>query len=312
MLIDPIAYKNKVSLMSKKPRTTIIPNYVQKLIIEKALRDIKDENLRAQTFLKQMFIMKIRGSTIARHFKIIKPILFPNTTILPNSMAFDNQKSPQNKVPNLKNVDNLIEYIKSTKSKYKWPMLLALYTGLRLREVIQLKASHVIMLAKKQEIIPINRKNNNNWNVIYYDIFEDFVNHLRQITFKEECDFYLHSNVDSFVFQNISTSSLHIKIHEFYSLANGGRLPPTGFGMHIFRYYAAMKLVQSIKGSNGTKVAQMFLGHKNIKTTEIYTKVDLNSYTDRLKAINNSNSFYSKINKTLKQSSSSINRQILL
>ena len=106
MLIDPIAYKNKVSLMSKKPRTTIIPNYVQKLIIEKALRDIKDENLRAQTFLKQMFIMKIRGSTIARHFKIIKPILFPNTTILPNSMAFDNQKSPQNRVPNLKNIDN--------------------------------------------------------------------------------------------------------------------------------------------------------------------------------------------------------------
>ena len=106
---------------------------------------------------------------------------------------------------------------------------------------------------------------------------------------------------------------MHSKLQEFYILANNGKPPPTGFGMHIFRYYAATKFVQNIEGGKGIRVAQLFLGHKNIKTTEIYTKVYLNSYNTRLKAINNNHSFYSKINKTLEQTPpSSINRKILL
>ena len=299
IMLDPLAYKNKISIMSKKNRTTIIPKYVQKMIVEKALNYIDNENQRAKIFLKELFKMKLSNTTIARHFKLIKPLLFPNTTILANSMAFDNHTLLQNKIPNFKNINNSIEYMKSTESNYKWAILLALYSGLRLNDIIKFKVSHITMLNKKQESIPLNTKNNGEWKVVYHDIFEDFINHLTQVTFKDECKFYLEYNIDLFLFQNISTSSLHCKLCEFYTLANGGENPPIGFGIHIYRYFLTSKLVQK----EGIGFAEVFLGHKIIKSTEIYSNTNVNEYTDRLKAINNKRLKHSKIQKSLEETS---------
>ena len=298
-LIDPVAFKNKVSLMSKKAKTTIIPSYILKLIVDTALHDILNENQRAKVFLRELFKMKLRESTIARHFKIIKPLLFPNTTVLANSMAFNNQTCRQNEFPSFENIGKLIEYIKSTENKYKWPMLLALYSGIRLKDVIQFKSSHIIMLTKKQSHIPIQR--NQEWKVFYTNILEDFVNHLRQKTFKDSCDFYVKTNVDSLVFQNISTASLHSKLLEFYSKANSGKYPPMGFAIPIFRYYAS-KLE--------TKESTVH-GYTNKKNTEMYIKVNVNIYKDRLKAIKKRSVLFSNITLETSSPSSSITKKVL-
>ena len=290
--------------MSKKTKIRFAPKYVQKIIVEKGLNEITDDNLKAKIFLSEMFKMKIRGSTIINYFKIIKPVHFPNTTIIPNSMAFDTLTPSQNRNPNFRIFDNLIRYIKLMNNSYKWPLLLSHYTGLRLMEIFQIKSSHIIMITKKQKTIPIYRKNKEVWNVVYYEMFEDFIHHLRHFIFKEECDIYLESNRDSFIFKYISKYSLNNKLRECYTMSNNGLEPPNGFGVHFFRYYAASKIVKNIDGSGGIRLAQLFLGHKNIKTTKKYVKLDVNIYKERLNAINLKNAFYLKICKKLEDSKS--------
>ena len=310
-MLDSLAYKNKVSIMSKKPRTTIIPNYIEKIIVEKRLNYIDNENIRAKIFLKELFKMKLSNSTIARHFKLIKPLLFKNTTILPNCMVFENKVTNHNKVLNYKNINNLMEYLMSTKCKYKWPLLLALYSGLRLKDIINFKISYIIMLIKKQETIPLSTKTNGEWTVLYYDIFENFINHLFKNTFKNDCDFYLQYNIDFLLFHNISTSLLHHKLNEMYILANGGENPPLGFGMYIFRYFFSLMVVKK----RGIGFAEMYLGHRKIKSTGIYTSnINLNKeFKLKLKRIYSQNSLYSKIHTSLIETESfgSISKEIL-
>ena len=299
-MLDPLAYKNKVSIMSKKPRTTIIPNYIEKIIVDKNLNYIDNENIRAKIFLKELFKMKLSNSTIKKHFESIKPLLFKNTKILANCMVFENKIIQHNKVPNYKNINNLIEYLKTTNSKYKWPLLLALYSGLRLKDIIHFKISYLIMLKKKQETIPLSTKTNGEWKVLYHDIFEKFINHLIKDTFKNDCNFYFQYNIDLFLFQNISKSLLHYKLREMYILANEGEIPPLGFGMYIFRYFFSLMLIKQRSGA----FAKMYLGHIKLKSTEIYnSNINLNKvFRLKLKRIYSQNSINSKIHKSLKES----------
>ena len=266
-ILDPLSYKNKISIMSKKTRTTIIPNYIQMMIVEKCLNYIEDENKRAKIFLKELFIMRLSNSTIAGHFKLMKPLLFKNSIILANSMVFDNKSQTQYEVPKFKNIDKLIEYIKTTKMRYKWPILLALYSGLKLKDITQFKVSHIIMLKKKHACIPMNTKTNGEWKVLYHEKLEILINHFTEFIFKKDCEFYLQFNVDLLLFPNISTSLLHCKLGEMYILANEGESPTLGFGLHILRHFFSFVLAKK----RNIEFAEIYLGHKKIKTTGIYS-----------------------------------------
>ena len=271
-----------------------IPIYIKTIVNRLKLKDINPD-LMAKLFLEEMYKFNLRGNTVNKHFNLIKPILFPNTFIVPNIMSFDNKSSPQNRIPIFENIEILVQYINVSSSKYKWPLLLGYYSGLRLREILQLKFSHIFMILNKIGTIPIIRKNKSKWNVLYYDSFMDFINQLRYVAFKDGCNSYSQNRKDSLLFKNINPISLHTKIHEFYILANNGKKPPRGFGLHIFRYFNGTRLAKQ----GGIRIAQLYLGHKNIRTTEIYVKLDVREYKERFRTINNRNYFYSNILKSV-------------
>lgn len=289
-------YTKKISAAKLKKNSLLIPKYVQVLLTENKIHGIKDDDEKARMFIRLMFKRKISGKTIKRYYDILKPALFPTTMVIPNSMVFDktNDKAPQLRGSNFIQVDNLIRYIRKLNDEinYKWCVLFALYTGLRSAEVIQLKASHILQLEEEKLLVSIIRKNNVTWNVLYYDEFQLFIKQLRD-RYNEEVTFYIQHNVDVVLF-NFTTMSLHYKLKEYYRESNKGLPPPTGFGLHIFRYYVASKL--ALKKLD---VAQSFLGHKNKKTTEKYIRYNDLQKEQELQNINNQNDLYRNMNERL-------------
>ena len=285
---------------------TYIPKYVYKLLNEINKNDNMSQNDQSKLFLSHMYKLKIRGKTMKDYFKIIKPQYFPNTTIQPNELAFDKLKPPQNRNVNFKAYDNLIKFIflLDNKNKFKWPLLFCYYTGLRSNELFQIKPIHLIMLTNKSKTIPIIRKNGDNWNVLYYEIFEHFINQLRYSIFKHECD----NNIDCLIFKNVSKWSLNEKIKNFYIIANQGLIPRLGFGIHFFRYYIATRIYSEIKGIKSINLAQLFLGHKKVRNTKAYVKLDVDIYNSKFIYLNTKNNFYKNIIKKIEQSN---NRDII-
>ena len=290
--------------MSQKiDRTKYIPKYVYRLLDEINKNDMT-QNQQTEVFLSHMYKMKLRGKTINDYFKIIKPKYFPEATIIPDELAFDKLKPPQNRNVNFKAFDNLIKYIFAldNENKFKWPLLFCYYTGLRLNELFQIKPIHLIMLTNKEKTIPIIRKKGERWNVLYYEIFENFINQLRHFIFKYECD----NNVDYLIlFKNISKWFLNEKMKIFYIIANDGLTPRLGFGIHLFRYYIATKLCSEIKGTKGINLAQLFLGHKNVRSTIGYIKLDVDIYNSNFINLNTQNKFYKNIYKIVEKSNNS-------
>uniref|UniRef100_A0AAU8GFJ5 Tyr recombinase domain-containing protein n=1 Tax=Faxonius propinquus nudivirus TaxID=3139431 RepID=A0AAU8GFJ5_9VIRU len=292
--VDPHLYANKLQIIARNPKVIKLPKYIQKLIFSKKILDISNQNDCAKIFIQTLYLQNIRSSTISKYFHIIKPLLFPDTTIIPNSMVFDRNTVAQSRGIGFDKIDKLIEYTKETQSIYKWPILLAFHTGLRLSEISQFRASHILMLLDHENKIPINRKNNLEWTVVYYEEFNNFIHHLRNNVYQENCNFFISNKVDTLLF-DVSSQTLHYKIKEFYSLANNGEISPKGFGFHIFRYYIGSKLISE----NKLDIAQIFLGHKSIKTTERYIKYDNSMHLKKIEQINKNSKFYKDINTTL-------------
>ncbi|QLI62415.1 Integrase [Dikerogammarus haemobaphes nudivirus] len=292
-IVIPEMYEKKIQGLQIKPKSIRLPKYIQILLRDNKINDIENDDDRARLFIKLLFKQKLRGSTINKYYQILKPTLFPTTTVIPNSMVFDqaSNSSAQMRGSNFQQIDLLISYVRKLDDKiyYKWSILFALYTGLRSSEVIQLKPSHLLLLLQKSETIPIIRKNNNSWKVLYYSEFEEFI---KEITkhFQEAIDFYTQYNVDVVLF-NFTTQALHYKLKEYCTLANNGVAPPCGFGLHIFRYYVASKLAKE-----KLDVAQIFLAHKNKKTTERYIRYNNLQKEQELETINQKSELYKNVN----------------
>ena len=80
-------------------------------------------------------------------------------------------------------------------------------------------------------------------------------------------------------------------------LANNNTRVPYGFGIHAFRYYIGTKLVEQ----GNIDMAQIFLGHKNQKTTRRYIVYDKSRLDGKLREINKTNELYKEIINQQKQ-----------
>ena len=288
-LLDSEAYQRRIKLMKNRPKKLNIPNYIQTIIVETRLYDIDDHDERAKTFLRRLYRFKYRSSTIAKHFYRLKPLLFPTTQIIPNSMVFDNKRGILQRVPDFDAITNLVNFLNETTLDGKWPILLAFYTGLRLSEISELKASHITQLLEHKEIIALSRKGNTEWVVVYFSEFDEFIKKL-YTQYKELCDYYQKTNIDQYVF-NTSSRLIHYNITKYYMIANNNTRAPYGFGIHAFRYYIGTKLVEQ----GNIDMAQIFLGHKYQKTTKRYIVYDKSRLDGKLKEINKTNELYREI-----------------
>lgn len=292
--IDVASYNERILLLTKNYRLLNLPFYIKNLIFKSNLLALTDDNARAELFIRALFLQKIKSATIARHFQNVRTWLFPQTTVIPNSMVFDQHATaPQMRGINFDEVKKLIDFLHETANHDKWPMLFCFYTGLRVSEVLQLKMSHIVQLLAFNERIKIHRKNNQEWNVFYYETFNNFV-----LTYKqqhiESFTAYVEKDFDSFCFRTCP-QTLHYKIHDFYRKANDGQNPPKGFGFHIFRYYVASNLINNRE----LEIAQKFLGHKSSRTTERYIRYNDRRKQKELESVNQKSQVYKQITQRL-------------
>lgn len=268
--------------LSQKLKGLDMPTYVTQFILDSNLINVEDEDERAKMFLGYFFMKKHLGyNSVIRYFKSAKPFLFPRTQIYPNPLIFNEFRPPQIRAVDFMNIDRIIEYI--TKEKMNditaYVILFALYTGLRLQEVLRLTTKHLDELLRQQTPIALHRKYNESWNVVYFPQFISFISTVHQ--FVEEAYVYYKENaVDTRLFP-VSSSLVHHNLRKFYTIANGHQ-PPMGFGLHSFRSYLAKKLFDQ----NDMPIAQHLLQHKNMKTTYGYVR---GNEAQLEKAINNVN-----------------------
>lgn len=298
-LISDSTYIDKIKLMKFKPTNLKIPQNVITIINENNLIDMPNVNDRAKIFLKAMYLRNLKSSTIINYFNKLKPVLFPNTTIIPNSLVFDDSytKQVQQRGSNINKIKKFINYVKfevPNKSLYKWPILISTYTGLRLNEVCNIHMSHLNMLMQEKPVIPLKRKNNKDWEVIYYEEFKDVIKEVIKYN-TNKYKLYTEFMIDSKLFP-YSNQALHQNIKYFYLIANQEK-PPIGFGLHSVRYYLATTLYND---TNKIEIAQALLGHSRPYTTERYIKHDITKRKRELEQLSQNVNLYKNIKKFVK------------
>ncbi len=289
-------YQDNVKALKHKPSVYNLPKYITEIIHENDIIDIEDHDERAKIFIKTLYLRNLKAVTISLYFKKLKPHLFPNTVIIPNSLVFDNHypKTCQVRGGNLENIQNLINYVKNEipdTCVYKWPIIISSYSGLRLREVCSITMEHIRDLHEKKPIIKIKRKNNKDWRVIYYPQFEKLVEYIITVACKDNYNLYINSFINQKLFP-YTPQALHYKLKYYYQLANDGKKPPIGFGLHSIRYFLATVLYET---TGKIEIPQALLGHTSQKTTEIYIKNNNLKLKKELEKLYTNNDLYSNI-----------------
>lgn len=301
-IINTFAYNAKIDMAKKPFYTKVLPIYVYRVIAENRLFDISDQNEAAKIFLEALQLRRMRGNIIMRIFKKVKPFAFPNTTIKPSTLYFDKKKPAQVRLPQMKKVGILIEYVETLSTKYATAIMLAYYSGLRAAEIVSMKASTLVELSDQKQTVNILRKNGVWWRPIYYDQFNDFVSNHLNVKFREEIE--KSKQVDSKLF-NFTSRALHYFLCQYYIEANHEQ-PVLGFGIHVFRYYVASKLAEV----GDLYLAQKFLAHKNLTSTMHYLKMDDKCFMQKLEAINKNVNLYSGLLKNSGENVESINKNL--
>lgn len=299
-LISSDLYAEKIKMMKYKPEALKLPTHVKNIIIDNNLVNMNNVDERAKLFLQQLFHRRLKSNTVTRYFNKVKPMLFPDTNIAPNSFVFDNAyiRPIQCRGNNLEKIKTFINYCKyqvPDTCEYKWPIMISAYSGLRLSEVCRVKMSHLSMLTKEKPIIPLKRKNNKDWEVIYYDEFQSIIKDVIQNNYKAY-SLFKEKDIDSKLFP-YSTQSLHLKVKEFYFYANG-QPAPIGFGLHSVRYYLATMLYEE---TNKIEIAQVLLGHVKQRVTERYIKQNISKRNRELNLLSQRVGLYSNIKKLIQK-----------
>ncbi len=241
--------------------------------------DIKDEHVRS--YFRHCHRHKISSRSNARRLAALRSFfdfLSRQGQVTANPIAnIDPPKTGQSlpKALNRSEVDRLLE-IPAQKSPLllrDYAMLYLLYaTGMRVSELVNLPISscnltgfHVRILGKgkKERIVPFSENAG--------ERISEYLEHGRPLLLKKKTSPYLFlSNrgtamTRSRFWQIMNTIATHAGIRK--------QISP-----HVLRHSFATHL---LAGGADLRAVQMMLGHSDISTTQIYTKID----TDRLKSV---------------------------
>ena len=172
-----------------------------------------------------------------------------------------------------------------------WPVILCYYTGLRIHELAGLRIYHLIALLKDDQELQLKRKNDTIWIPMYSDNLKEFIIFLSaEISKQYDVDIQTVSEINNYKIYNsivftASISCLQRRIKELF-IKCFYKNPPYGFGFHSIRYYLASVL------KDDPTTAKIILGHRNLKTTNIYTKVDTNEMREKINTMNESSELF--------------------
>lgn len=271
-----------------------VPRYIRELVVDMDLLSEPNHNVRAQRFLRALYQSKMLGSTAIRHFERLKPLCFPHTDLVPDTIHFDRLVMAQQRLPDS---DVLVRFVGlvctnvGDSVNLKWIILWVYYTGLRKFEILSLTGHHVQQLLERRVEIDLLRKNGGIWRPVYHGEFTKF---LRQFTTTKFYTAYRESvvsgdtaNMPPIFIEH--PDRLHRRLCALYVKLMHVE-PVYGFGLHSFRYFVATQL-----GRDKVTTAQDYLGHKNLKTTYRYIRQDYTKLDRQLDRLTRDNVLYQKL-----------------
>jgi integrase len=260
-----------------------LPNGFELRLTKSGFYETNDQNERLKIALDVLETYTI--NTAERYFAILKYGGFlqlpniKNLSLARNYYGSIQRRTPQVRIPSLDQYYKFIQYLNgmldecrdsvlSTNtfkySKYFGAIIATIFaanTGLRVGEVLRLTNKHLKALLNGENTIEIKMKASQEWQVIRHKSLFILLEKMSRI-FSE----FLSLNFEVLLFQ-FSSEYLRLKLIKFFTIANNNQSPPKGFGLHTIRYCIASEL-----SNTNLKMAQEFLGHKNISTTHQYVK----------------------------------------
>lgn len=257
-----------------------IPQNLVNAIDSLKLLDEPSYDARVNLFLGYCSALKNYSyNTVLRYFTILKENdVFGDSVLMPSKLGFMDLGKRHTRTVSVKDFVTFARKLHNHISLYTMPIILALYTGLRSMEILNMSTFVLYQLSNRTPVVKLKRKQTNvkpgsdpvYWEPVYTANFAIIINLMLEM-FSKECRELDRYNIDVKLF-NVTPKTLANRIRTLY-YTYLGRLPPHGFGIHSCRNMVA--IIMNGDSEHNNKVAiQTFLQHKSLKTTIAYIKAD--------------------------------------
>lgn len=275
---------------------TEITKHIRDAVVDLRLNDEPSYDRRAELFLGYCRHLNYTYNTTLKYFNALKATgLFGHgcneqTNIRPDRIAFADSGRPHIRIVRLDDFKTLVTHLHKNFSKYTAPILMAVYTGLRSSELLQINTYALYQLKSRSQTIAIKRKHTvitsletqtTYWTPIYNTYLNTFIDALIDL-YADQYETFLQRNINTLIF-NISIRTLSNRIRSLYMQTVGAR-PPHGFGIHSCRNMVAMLMAQN---SDNMVAISEFLQHKSIDFTRRYVKADFTHVTQQFNKLTN-------------------------
>lgn len=299
----------KIKLAKQTEYKTTTPSTVLEMYKKLNIFDVENYDSRAIMIAKYLAQKKYRLNTAMKYFEFVRRDgIIGDSPIQLNKRMFDIIKQPQQRIPSIDQFKKCIVYLheqinnplyqKMDSNEYHskeirkvnlaYAVLFVYYTGLRSFEVCSITNKILYELLNYEMVINLDRKNSDKWNVVYSKHFQIFLLQMKRF-YGDYLNMYTEKQVILKLF-NVSMNYLHHYLNTIYVIVNHEE-PPVGFGLHSIRYIIATSLAQN----NNLEAAKLFLGHADVKTTQVYLKYHNIHASKRLNEISIKDPFYNQM-----------------
>lgn len=255
---------------------------VQALVQGASLLDEPDPSRRMQLFIGFCRFREYSYNTTVRYIQILKNHgVFGESpqeiVVQPSKLAFAESGKRHERMITVDDFVKLFKHLRDNFNKYHAPVLVAVYTGLRTFEILQLSVQTLHQLMSRQEYVSVRRKqtvitvdsDSTYWRPIYTTRFVQFLDELARL-YRDEYESYLQYGINDQLFHVTPRTIVNRIRHAYFEVT--GHAPPFGFGVHSCRNM--MATIMSNETDNISSI-QAFLQHKSVKTTQRYINSDL-------------------------------------
>ncbi|UDM55387.1 integrase [Phenacoccus solenopsis nudivirus] len=258
-----------------------LPESVMRIAQRLRLLDEPDYEVRYRAVADYCRLSNFAFSTTVCYLRKLKVagMFGPDGTLLLRRMRLD--RSAFERAKHTRLVDDrlyscYINALHKRINEYTAPLLMIYYTGLRNIETTQLTNRSLAQLEARHQIISdVMRKRSKHstlepfapWMPIYTRKFQQFIRQLCHL-YTDKLESYKKYEIVVSLFEIRSPSTLNERMKcEFFRAT--GKCLPYGFGVHGNRTTMATLAYDETGDIN---FVSRYLGHKNLKTTELYVK----------------------------------------
>jgi integrase len=257
-----------------------LPSKLTNLIVRLKLLD-EIPSQRYNLLIGHCRNQKMKLNTVKTYIYYLEQVgvLDPNFKREPNLQTF---KPARLMLITQEDYSKMIKYCLTRPSLTLAPILLAIFTGLRTREILQCTSYTLYELKNRKSPVQINRKQTvlqvepTLWRPVYSQQLNSVIDILIYL-FKEKYELYMENKIILPLFP-FNAVTIVRRVHALYNKVVG-KVAPSGLGIHSFRYLLASAM--NIYTNNLASI-QDILQHRKIETTKQYIHHDLNQMSKRI------------------------------